>query len=54
MNEYAYNGKGHSIHSSGQIEWHTNTMDDTSVQVGGQQRLLPLMDIQCQECVKVD
>ena len=24
MNEYAYYGKGHTIHSSGQIEWHTN------------------------------
>ena len=24
MNEYAYYGKGHSIHSSGQIEWNTN------------------------------
>ena len=37
MNEYAYYGKGHSIHSSGQIEWQTNTVDDKSVQVGGQQ-----------------
>ena len=34
MNEYAYYGKGHSIHSSGQIEWHTNAVDDKSVQVG--------------------
>ena len=31
MNEYAYYGKGHSIHSSGQIEWYTNTVDDKSV-----------------------
>ena len=29
MNEY---GRGHSIHSSGQIEWSTNTVDDKSVQ----------------------
>ena len=36
MNEYAYYGKGHSIHSSGQIEWLTNTVDHKSVQVGGQ------------------
>ena len=36
MNEYANYGKGHTIHSSGQIEWHTNTVDDKSVQVGGQ------------------
>ena len=47
MNEYGYHGRGHSIHSSGQIEWCTNTVDDKSVQVGGQQRLLPLVDIQC-------
>ena len=42
MNEYAYYGKGHSIHSSGQIEWHTNTVDDKSVQVGGQQRIITI------------
>ena len=57
MNEYAYYGRGHSIHSSGQIEWYTNTVNDKSVQVGGQQRiilLLPLMDIQCHWCVMVE
>ena len=42
MNEYAYYGKGHSIHSSGQIEWYTNTVDDKSVQVGGQQRIVTI------------
>ena len=42
MNEYAYSGKGHSIHSSGQIEWYTNTVDDKSVQVGGQQRIITI------------
>ena len=42
MNKYAYYGKGHSIHSSGQIEWHTNTVDDKSVQVGGQQRIITI------------
>ena len=42
MNEYACYGKGHSIHSSGQIEWHTNTVDDKSVQVGGQQRIITI------------
>ena len=47
MNEYAYYGKVHSIHSSGQIEWHTNTVDDKSVQVGGQQRIITIDDIQC-------
>ena len=35
MNEYAYYGKGHTIHSSGQIEWHKNLIDDKSVKVGG-------------------
>ena len=40
MNEYAYYGKGHSIYSSGQIEWYTNTVDDKSVQVGGQQMIV--------------
>ena len=47
MNEYAYYSTGHSIHSSGQIEWYTNTVDDKSVQVGGQQRIVTLMDIPC-------
>ena len=42
MKEYAYYGKGHSIHSSGQIEWHTNIVDDKSVQVGGQQRIVTI------------
>ena len=38
MNEYAYYGKGHTIHSSGQIELLKNTVDDRSVQVSGQWR----------------
>ena len=42
MNEYAYYDKCHSIHSSGQIEWHTNTVHDKSVQVGGQQRIITI------------
>ena len=40
MNEDVYYGRGYSIHSSGQIEWYTNTVDDKSVQVGGQQRIM--------------
>ena len=28
MNEYAFYGRGHSTHSSGQIEWYTNTAHD--------------------------
>ena len=35
MNEYAYYGKGHTIHYSGQIEWNKNQVDDRSVKVGG-------------------
>ena len=37
MNDYACFGKGQTIHSSGQIEWSKNSVDDSSVQVGGQQ-----------------
>ena len=39
MNEYACYGNGHTIHSSGQIEWFKNSVDDRSVQVGGKQRI---------------
>ena len=44
MNEYAYYGRSHRIHSSGQIEWYTNTvlLDDKSVQVGGQQIIVTI------------
>ena len=42
MNEYAYYGKGHTIHSAGQIEWHKNLVDDKSVQVGGTQCITTL------------
>ena len=39
MNEYVSYGKGHTIHSSGQIEWFKNSVDNKSVQVGGKQRI---------------
>ena len=39
MNKYACYGKGHTIHSSGQIEWFKNSVDDRSVQVHGKQRI---------------
>ena len=42
MNEYAYYGKGHTIHSTGQIEWHKNLVDDKSVKVGGKQCITTL------------
>ena len=38
-NEYTYYGKCCTIHSSGQIWWFKYTVDDKSVQVGGQQRI---------------
>ena len=34
MNEYAYYGQGHTIHSSGQIEWSKHFVDDKSTQEG--------------------
>ena len=42
MNEYAYYGKGHTIHSSGQIEWRKNLVDDKSVKVGDTQCITTL------------
>ena len=42
MNEYAYYGKGHTIHSAGQIEWHKNLVHDKSVKVGGKQCITAL------------
>ena len=39
MNEYAYYSKDCTIHSSGQIEWFKNSVDDRSVHVGGKQRI---------------
>ena len=37
MHEYAYHGRGNTIHSPGQIEWFQNTCDDKSFHVGGKQ-----------------
>jgi hypothetical protein len=42
MNQYAHSGKGHSIHSSPQLEWNQVDVDDKSRCVGGKQRLLTL------------
>ena len=39
MNEYACYGKGHTIHSDGQIERFKNSVDDRSLQVDGKQRI---------------
>ena len=42
FNEYAYLGKGSSIHSSGQLEWFKTNVDEKSVKVGGTQLLTTL------------
>jgi hypothetical protein len=37
MHQYAHSGKGHSIHSSPQLEWNGVNIDDKSARVGGKQ-----------------
>ena len=37
MHEYAYYGRGNTIHSPGQIDWFQNTCDDKSFHVGWKQ-----------------
>ena len=41
MHQYAYTGQGKTIHSSGQLEWYHNDVNDRSIKVsGGLQRIL--------------
>ena len=42
FNEYAYLGKGSSIHSSGQLEWCKTLVDEKSIKVGGTQLITTL------------
>ena len=42
FHEYAYLGKGSSIHSSGQLEWFKTNVDEKSVKVGGTQLITTL------------
>ena len=42
FNEYAYLGKGSSIHSSGQLEWFKTNVDEKSVKVGRTQLITTL------------
>ena len=42
FNEYAYLGKGSSIHSSGQLEWFKTLVDEKSIKVGGTQLITSL------------
>jgi hypothetical protein len=39
MHQYAYTGKGKSIHSCAQLEAHKQTVDDKSSKVGGNQHI---------------
>ena len=39
FNEYAFLGKGNSIHSPGLMEYFKTRVDDNSIKVGGKQRL---------------
>jgi hypothetical protein len=42
LHQYAYTGKGKTIHSSGQLEWYKQEADDTSIKVGRKQRIKTL------------
>ena len=42
FNEYAYLGKGSSIHSSGQLEWFKTNVDEKSIKMGGTQLITTL------------
>jgi hypothetical protein len=42
MHQYAYTGKGNTIHSSGQLEWYKQEVDDKSIKVGRKQRIKTL------------
>ena len=42
LHQYAYTGKGKTIHSSGQMEWYKQIVDDKSVKVGGKQHIKTL------------
>ena len=35
LHQYAYTGQGKTIHSSGQLEWYKNDVNDKSVKVTG-------------------
>jgi hypothetical protein len=39
MHQYTYTGKGKKIHSSGQLEWYKQEVDDKSIKVGGKQHI---------------
>ena len=43
MNEYAYSGQGHTIHSSGQLNGPTTLLMTNFFQVGGKQRIITIV-----------
>ena len=42
LHQYAYVGRGRSIHSSGQLEWYKNQVDDRSCRTGGSQTIVTI------------
>ena len=44
IDEYAFYGRGNTIHSPGQIEWFQNTSDDISFHVWGKQ-VITFLDV---------
>jgi hypothetical protein len=42
LHQYAYTGKGKTIHASGQLEWYKQQVDDRSIKVGGKQQIKTL------------
>jgi hypothetical protein len=44
MHQYAYTGKGGTIHSSGQLEWCGNNVNDRSIKIDGSRQRLTTPD----------
>ena len=44
MHQYAYTGKGHSIHSSAQLEWFKNDVNDKSSKIPGGSQCIKTLD----------
>jgi hypothetical protein len=42
LHQYAYTGKGKTIHSSSQLEWYKQEVDNRSIKVGGKQHIKTL------------
>jgi hypothetical protein len=42
LHQYSYTGKGKTIHSSGQLEWYKQEVDDKSIKVGWKQCIMTL------------